>query len=186
MQPVFRLPLAALAALLVVFARPGAEALAEPLFEGSYAKFVTASPPTEVPEISFYDSEGAEHTLSEYRGRVVLVNFWATWCLACIVEMPELGRLQAELGGDDFTVLTLSQDTAGAAVVRRFLESRGLDNLPLLFDKNRKLGLAFDQSLLPTSVLIDAEGREVGRLVGPAEWSSPRAMALIGRFTRGK
>jgi thiol-disulfide isomerase/thioredoxin len=157
-------------------------AFGEPSFEGYVGSFVAANPSEVVPEIPFFDANDVPHTLSEYRGKVVLVNFWGSWCPACIMEMPALDRLQAELGGGNFVVLAISQDSGGAAVVRRFLESHKLEHLSVLIDGQRRLGLAFNQHMLPTSMLLDPEGREVGRLVGPADWSSPQALELIRFF----
>lgn len=159
-------------------------ALAEPSFEGAVGKFIFANPPGQAPDIPFSDAGGVQHRLSDYRGKVVLLNFWATWCPACVIEMPALDRLQRELGGDGFAVLAVSQDGVGAAVVSRFLASRRLSQVPAFIDDERRLGQAFDQDMLPTSILLDAEGREVGRLVGPAEWDSATAVALIRSFMR--
>lgn len=153
-------------------------------FEGYVEKFIHANPPTKAPETPFFDANGVRHTLSEYRGKVVLVNFWATWCPACIMEMPTLDRLQAKLGGDKFIVLAISQDMGGVAAIRRFLTLHKLEHLPVLLDERRRLGLAFGQDMLPTTVLLDTENREVGRLIGPADWTSPAAVALISRYMR--
>ncbi len=171
------------AASLFFFGLNGA-ALAEPSFEGYVGKFVAANPPEQAPDIPFLDADGVKHRLSDYRGKVVLLNFWATWCPACVMEMPALDRLQGELGGDDFAVVAVSQDSAGAAVVSRFLQAYRLNHVCVFIDDQRRLGLAFDQDMLPTSILLDPEGRELGRLVGPAEWDSPEAMALIRYFMR--
>ncbi|MFQ5745261.1 MAG: TlpA family protein disulfide reductase [Acidobacteriota bacterium] len=159
-------------------------ALAEPFFEGYVGKFVVASPPEQAPDIPFPDVDGVEHRLSDYGGRVVLLNFWATWCPACVMELPALERLQRKLGGDGFTVLAMSQDATAPPAVSSFLRSRGLNTLPVFFDDQRRLGVALDQHMLPTSILLDAKGREVGRLVGPAEWDSREAVALIRSFMR--
>jgi thiol-disulfide isomerase/thioredoxin len=158
------------------------DAVGGPSFEGYVGSFVATIPPEVAPEIPFFDANRVPHTLSEYRGKVVLVNFWASWCPACIMEMPSLDRLQAELGSKHVIVLAISQDAGGVAVVRRFFESHKLEHLSVLIDNQRRLGLAFNQDMLPTSVLLDPEGREVGRLVGPADWSSPQALELIRFF----
>jgi thiol-disulfide isomerase/thioredoxin len=162
-----------------LFFHPGGEALGGPSFEGYVGSFVAANPPELAPDIPFFDANGAPHPLSEYRGKVVLVNFWASWCPACIMEMPALDRLQAELGGAGFVVLAISQDRGGAAVVRRFFESHKLAHLSVLVDGQRGLGMAFNQDMLPTTVLLDPAGREVGRLIGPADWASPGAVAFV-------
>ncbi len=164
---------------------PSGEASAKGNFTGYYADFVHAARPEKAPDIPFFGAGGKIYTLADFRGKVVLVNFWATWCPACIVEMPLLDSLQARLGGKDFMVLTISQDGGGMPVVKRFLKKRKLFNLPIFIDKDRRLGIAFDQSLLPTSMLLDAEGRELGRIIGPVEWDSPETMAFLRRYLPG-
>jgi thiol-disulfide isomerase/thioredoxin len=171
-----------LAVLVALTVRPSGGALAKADLAGSYAKFIHAANPEKAPNVPFFDAVGKKYTLADFRGKVVLVNIWATWCPACIVEMPLLDRLQARLGGKDFMVLTISQDGGGAAVVKRFLDKRKLVNLPVFIDKDRKLGMAFKQDLLPTSMLLDARGRELGRIIGPAEWDSPKAIAFLRRY----
>lgn len=175
---------AACAVASLFFMGPGGAALAAPSFEGYVGKFVVANPPEQAPDIPFSDADGVKHRLSDYRSKVVLLNFWATWCPACVMEMPALDRLQGELDGDGFVVLAVSQDATGAAVVSRFLQAHRLNHVRAFIDDQRRLGSAFDQDMLPTSILLDPEGREVGRLVGPADWHSPEAMALIHYFMR--
>jgi thiol-disulfide isomerase/thioredoxin len=174
-----------LAVALPLFFHPSGGVLAKGAFEGYYAKFVHAARPEKAPDVPFLDAWGEKHSLSDFRGKVVLANIWATWCPACIVEMPQLDRLQVRLGGEDFMVLTISQDSGGGTAVRKFFDERNLTNLPIFIDKDRKLGRAFKQSLLPTSMLLDAEGRELGRIIGPAEWDSPEALAFIRRYLPG-
>ena len=164
------------------FTHPSSEALGEPSFQGYVGSFIAANPREIAPDIPFFDVNGVPHRLSEYRGKVVLLNFWASWCPACIVEMPQLDRLQATLGGDHFVVLAVSQNAGGAALVSRFLKSRKLEHLSVFIDDERRLGLAFNQDMLPTTVLLDSEGREAGRLIGPADWASPGAVAFIGQY----
>ncbi len=174
-----------LAVVFALFFYPSGGVLAKAAFEGHYAKFVHAAHPEKAPDVTFLDAWGEKHSLSDFQGKVVLANIWATWCPACIVEMRQLDRLQARLGSKDFVVLTISQDSGGAAVVRKFFDERNLTNLPVFIDKGRRLGRAFKQSLLPTSMLFDAEGRELGRIIGPAEWDSPEALAFIRRHLPG-
>ena len=179
-----RVVLVACAAVSLFFLSLSAAVLAQPSFEGHVGKFVAAIPPVQAVDTAFSDGTGAQRKLSDYRGKVVLLSFWATWCPACVIEMPALDRLQRKVVGDDFTVLAVSQDSAGAAVVSRFLELHRLNQVSVFIDDQRKLGLAFNQNMLPTSILLDPDGREVGRLVGPAEWDSPEAVALIRYFMR--
>lgn len=181
-----RTVVAACVGTVLCAAGPDGKAFAAPPLEGEMRNFVVTMPPRPVPDVPFLDATGAEHRFSEYRGKVVLVNFWASWCAACIVEMPSLDRLQARLGGGDFTVLALAQQSGDPRTVGAFLKKRGLTHLVVVVDDKRELGRRFDQSLFPTTVLLDRHGREVGRLVGPAEWDSPEAAALIRYFMRGE
>ena len=109
----------------------------------------------------------------------MLVNFWATWCAPCVKEMPSLDRLQATMGKDRFIVLPLSLDGPSRPKVAPFYADRKLAHLGIYFDKGRKSMQALDVGILPTSVLVDAQGRELGRLEGEAEWDSGEALALM-------
>jgi thiol-disulfide isomerase/thioredoxin len=125
----------------------------------------------------FVDGAGRDLTLADFRGRVVLLNVWATWCGPCRAEMPTLDALQARLGGADFHVLPLSIDRAGLGPVRRFYDEIGIRHLELYLAEDIRAMRAFAVIGLPTTLLIDREGREIGRLTGPAEWDSPEAIA---------
>jgi thiol-disulfide isomerase/thioredoxin len=138
-----------------------------------------------VPEIAFIDTMGQPHSLREFEGRVVLLNFWATWCAPCRREMPALDRLQAKLGGEDFSVLALSQDRKGPAVVSAFLQEIGVCNLAVYVDPTSRSARAFGAYGLPATVLLDRQGRALGRMVGPAEWDSDDAIALFRHFIGG-
>jgi thiol-disulfide isomerase/thioredoxin len=155
---------------------------APPALAGSYKDFTANAAPPPAPEAGF-TLDGKPMSLADFRGRVVLVNFWATWCGPCVAEMPSLDRLQAELGGTDFTVITLSEDR-NPAVIAPFYETHGLEHLKPYHDPSGALSRAFGIRGLPTSVLIDRQGREVGRLEGPAEWDSGEALALLRHFLR--
>jgi len=109
----------------------------------------------------------------------VLLNFWATWCAPCVKEMPSLDKLQAEMGKDKFVVLPLSLDGPSKPKVAPFYADRKLANLGIYFDKGKKALGALDISVLPTSVLVDPEGREIGRMEGDADWDKPEAIALM-------
>ena len=154
---------------------PGANALSV----GHMAPFVFKKAPEALPEMKFQDGQGRELTLANFRGKVVLLNLWATWCLPCRKEMPALDKLQAELGSDKFEVVAISVDRTGVAGARRFLEETKVEKLGLYADPSAKLASALRAAGLPTTLLIDAEGREVGRLIGPAEWDSAEAQRLI-------
>jgi thiol-disulfide isomerase/thioredoxin len=153
--------------------------------ESGFEKLVVAGEPKPLPPVSFTDADGRERTLSEWRGKVVLVNLWATWCAPCKVEMPSLDRLQAKLGGEDFAVLPISLDWSGAEKPRRFLDTEKLANLPLFLDSSKTAMKTFNAPGLPLSVLIDREGREIARLAGAAEWDSADAEAVITKAIEG-
>jgi thiol-disulfide isomerase/thioredoxin len=151
-----------------------------PALAGSYKDFTVNAAPSPAPEVGF-TLDGKPMSLADFKGRVVLVNFWATWCGPCVAEMPALDRLQAQLGGEDFAVVTLSEDR-NPAVIAPFYETHGLDHLKRYHDPSGAVSRAFGIRGLPTSVLIDRQGREVGRLEGPAEWDSSEALALLRHF----
>ncbi|MGD9866688.1 MAG: TlpA family protein disulfide reductase [Hyphomicrobiales bacterium] len=160
--------------------RPGTGASQGPLAgfsKGELTSFVARAEPQPVPELTFKDGSGATRTLADWKGKVVLLNLWATWCAPCRKEMPSLDRLQARLGGDGFEVVAVSIDKVGDPGA--FLERNGIRSLKLYHDETTKIGTAVKAFGMPTSVLIGRDGRELGRLTGPAEWDSPEALELI-------
>ena len=161
------------------FAAPALANLGPELLKGGVAKFTLAKEPKPLPELAFTDAENKPLTLAGYKGKTVLLNFWATWCAPCVKEMPSLDRLQAEMGKDRFVVLPLSLDGPSRPKVAPFYADRKLANLGIYFDKGKKVLGALDVSVLPTSILIDAQGRELGRLEGEADWDKPEALALM-------
>jgi thiol-disulfide isomerase/thioredoxin len=174
-----------LAAAPAFFAVPALAKLGPELLTGSLSKFVLAKEPKPLPELAFADGEDKPLTLGDYKGKTVLLNFWATWCAPCVKEMPSLDKLQAELGKDKFVVLPLSLDGPSKPKVAPFYADKKLANLGIYFDKGKKVMGALDISVLPTSVLIDAQGREIGRLEGEADWDKPEALALMRAATPG-
>lgn len=135
--------------------------------------------PRPLPDIRFQDAQGHTLGLADFRGKVVLLNIWATWCGPCRREMPTLDRLQAELGGADFQVIALSIDRKGLDVVRKFYGEIGIRHLAMHIDSSGKAARDLRALGLPTTLLIDRAGREIGRLVGPAEWDAPDVLAFI-------
>jgi thiol-disulfide isomerase/thioredoxin len=156
-----------------------------PLAVGQMANFTFLDVPEPVDSVAFVDGAGIPRTLGDFRGRVVLVNLWATWCAPCRREMPSLDRLQKALGGQDFTVLALAQDRKGLDAVRRFLDEIGVANLEPYVDATARSARRFGAVGLPTTVLLDRSGRIIGRLVGPAEWDSAEAQHLVRQIIAG-
>lgn len=146
---------------------------------GDMAAFVAKKTPEPLPDITFQDATGKDVTLSSLKGKTILLNLWATWCEPCREEMPALDRLQKELGGDKFEVVALSLDRKGYDASRKFLTDMKVDNLTLYVDPSAKQGMALKVLGMPTTILINKDGLEVGRLAGSAKWDSPDAKKLI-------
>lgn len=146
---------------------------------GHMAAFVYKADTPVLADFKFVDGDGKERALSQWRGRVVLLNMWATWCAPCRKEMPDLERLQAEVGSDKFEVVAISVDRSGVNGAKKFLSEVGVTKLTLYADPTARLAGQLKALGLPATLLIDTEGREIGRLLGPAEWASDDAKALV-------
>jgi len=170
-------------ALPVALPAPAQDAKA-PL-AGSMGKFELSADRGPAPALAFKDKDNADANLDAFKGKVVLVNFWATWCIPCVKEMPSLNRLAEKLGNEKFAVVALSLDGPSRPKVEPFIKSRNLDHLQVFFDTQKKSYGALNIAVLPTTVLIDAQGREVGRLQGDAEWDTPEAEALVRHVMGG-
>jgi thiol-disulfide isomerase/thioredoxin len=164
---------------LAALASPARANIGPELLKGTLANFQLAKNPKPLPELVFNDADDKPLSLADYKGKVLLVNFWATWCAPCVKEMPSLDRLQAAVGKDKLVVLPLSLDGPSRPKVAPFYEDKKLSHLGVYFDKGRKAMQALDISILPTSILVDARGRELGRLEGEADWEKPEALALV-------
>ncbi len=140
--------------------------------------------PRELPDIHFSDAEGRGLTLADFRGRAVLLNIWATWCVPCRKEMPSLDRLEGILGGKGFVVVPLSIDRDGVTVVKRFYQELGLEKLGIYLDPSGKGSRALAIPGVPTTLLIDRDGREAFRKMGAAEWDDPKIVALIQGYIK--
>ena len=127
----------------------------------------------------FQDENGNNVSFASFKGKVILVNFWATWCAPCIKEMPDLNNLQKDLGSENFEVVLISENQDGIDSSLKFLEDNNISSLRTYIDGNRNVARTLKTNALPTSILIDADGNELGRLIGPAEWNSGDAKALI-------
>jgi thiol-disulfide isomerase/thioredoxin len=154
-----------------------------PLARGEVAALTVAAKPFRVPELSFRDAEGRERMLKEWRGRFVLLNLWATWCVPCRKEMPALEALEGKLGGQDFQVVAINIDTRDPDKPKAWLKEVGISRLAYFADPEAKVfqdlkaaGRAFG---MPTTLLIDPQGCEIANLAGPAEWSSDDALKLV-------
>jgi thiol-disulfide isomerase/thioredoxin len=161
---------------------PAAEAPAgfsKALATGTLAAFLVHPEPKPLPDIAFADGAGKPLKLSDWKGRVMLINLWATWCAPCRKEMPDLAKLQQELGSDQFEVVAISVDRKGAEASSAFLKETGADILKLYVEPTTKIVSELQSAGLPATILVDRQGRELGRLLGPAHWASPEAQALV-------
>lgn len=151
--------------------------------DGGLVKLVPSEDAAPLPETTFSDRDGNEHSLADYKGKVVLLNFWATWCAPCREEMPALDALQSELGGEDFQVVTIATGRNPPEKIDAFFEETGVENLPVLLDPKQKLSRGMGVVGLPVTVLIDRDGVEVARLLGDADWSGDTAKEVIRQLT---
>ena len=154
-----------------------------PLAHGEVAALAVAHAPFQVPDLAFKDAEGHERTLADWRGRTVLLNLWATWCVPCRKEMPALDALQVDLGGPSFEVVAINIDTRDALKPLTFLKETGVRHLSYYSDQSAKVfqdlksaGKAFG---MPTTLIIDRSGCEIGEMAGPAEWSSADGVKFV-------
>ena len=154
-----------------------------PLAHGEVAALTMATTPLRLPDLVFDDADGKPKKLSDFRGKTLLVNLWATWCVPCRKEMPALDELQAKLGGKDFEVVAVNIDTRDPDKPKNFLKESKLTRIAYFHDQKAKvfqdlknIGKALG---MPTSVLVDAQGCEIATIAGPAEWASDDAVKLI-------
>ena len=154
-----------------------------PLVHGEVAAVAVAQAPKTLPVLAFKDAAGADKSLADWRGRTVLLNLWATWCVPCRKEMPALDALQAKLGGPDFEVVAINIDTRDPDKPKAWLKEIGIHQLGYYADSNAKvfqdlkaIGKAFG---MPTTLLVDPNGCELATLAGPAEWASDDAVRLV-------
>ncbi|PCI33866.1 MAG: hypothetical protein COB54_02375 [Alphaproteobacteria bacterium] len=154
--------------------------------KGGKVLFRTYANRPAVPDVMIQDEAGNSLTLGDLinknKGQSLLLNFWATWCLPCREEMPDLDALQAARGNDKFKVITLSVDRGGLKPSRLFLDKAGVKQLELYYDKKGKLGTAMGTIGYPTTILINKNGRQMGLMTGSAHWNSASAHALIDRL----
>jgi thiol-disulfide isomerase/thioredoxin len=148
---------------------------------GSKLPFARAAGAKPMPELTFEDANGRAHTLADFRGRFVLLNIWATWCAPCREEMPALDRLQSQMASDRFQVVAVSVDQQGLPVARKFYAETGIKALPLYIDRTARAAFTLDAAGLPATLLVDPQGREVGRHLGAVKWDSAEVMEHLRR-----
>ena len=154
-----------------------------PMARGEVAALAMAEAPLQIPDVAFHDSAGAERRLSDWRGRTVLLNLWATWCIPCRREMPALDALEGTLGSPSFEVVAVNIDTRDPAKPRAWLDEVGVNRLAYYGDQSarvfqdlKQVGRALG---LPTTLLVDPSGCEIGTAAGPAEWASQDGVRLV-------
>ncbi|MGD9738519.1 MAG: TlpA disulfide reductase family protein [Bauldia sp.] len=161
----------------------------DPLATGEVAAFRVVSQPTSLASLGFARPDGTPVTLADFGGRTLLVNFWATWCVPCRIEMPALDALDGTHGGDEFEVVAISLDRDPPEVPAAFLDEIGIENLDLYVDARMDtlvdIRRAGGMGGLPTTVLVDGAGCLLGIMEGPAEWNSPDGNRLIAAALQG-
>ena len=172
----------AVASFALMIWDPWRAPLGKPAVAASASKLEWLDAPKPAAATPFEDAAGVTHAFADFHGRVLVVNFWATWCAPCVREMPTLDALQSRLGGARFQVVAINQDREGAKVAGPFLESKGLRHLTTYAEP--ALHFVRDAGLrgLPTSLVIDRDGREIARLEGTADWDSPEMVATLQRI----
>jgi len=151
----------------------------EALQTGDMRKLQFHATPKSVPDIAFDTADGGTATLADYRGKLVVVNFWATWCAPCRKEMPMLDALQDQMGGETFEVVTIATGRNAPPAMKAFFEEIGVQHLPLHKDDNSALARAMGVLGLPVTLILSPEGVELARLTGDADWSSDSAKAIL-------
>lgn len=150
-----------------------------PAFEVGLNNLLPKEPPKPVPETPFFDEHGNQISIADYRGKIIIMNFWATWCAPCVAEMASLDRLQEQLSGTNMEVLAINEDRNGQEAATAFFEEKGLKHLRNLLDRDMKLARAANIAAMPTTLLINTEGEEVAAVLGEAEWDSPDIVAYL-------
>jgi thiol-disulfide isomerase/thioredoxin len=160
-----------------------------PLARGEVAAFAVAQKPFRVPDVAFKDVQGHDRRLADWRGRTVLLNLWATWCVPCRREMPALDALQAKLGNGDFEVVAVNMDTRDPQKPLQFLKDQNITHLAFYADDSahvyedlKAAGKAFG---MPTTLIVDRSGCEIGNMAGPADWASNDGVKLVGAAASG-
>ncbi len=155
------------------------------LRDGDMAKLEFHKAPVNASDAVFTSPDGSEHRLSDWQGKYVLVNFWATWCAPCRAEMPMLDALQQEFGGDTFEVVTVATGPNPLPAIERFFEEKSITALPVLLDPKQALARGMGVGGLPITVILSPDGQEIARLQGEADWNSDSARAILAALIAG-
>ncbi len=157
----------------------------EALREGDMKKLIFTRSPDVLPEVELVDGAGAPISLDAYRGQWIVLNFWATWCAPCRVEMPMLSNLQSHFEGQPVSVVTVATGRNSPQGIARFFDEIAVDNLPDYQDPTQALARSMAVLGLPITVIVDPEGHEIARLRGDAHWDSPSAIAILEALAAG-
>jgi thiol-disulfide isomerase/thioredoxin len=174
-----------MAALLWIWSKSDPSSTADrqpPAFSGEFQQFIPSREPRPAPQTPFTSADGRTVSLADFRGQVALVNFWATWCIPCVEEMPALDRAQAALAGEGVVILPLSSDRGGKVMVEPFYREKGIHQLGLWLDPRGAASRALGARGLPTTLVVDRQGRERARVEGDQPWDSPEILAVIRRL----
>ena len=161
---------------------PSAAPGTPPIKVRTIADLKRTDPPAIPAAATFQEADGTLRSLGDYAGKGLVVNLWATWCVPCVAEMPELQDLARKVAGEGILVLPLSSDRGGAEVVRRFYAANGIEALPVLLDPRGEAGRAWGARGLPTTIVIDRQGRERGRVEGAIDWAGAATVAELRRL----
>ncbi|MGG7566256.1 TlpA disulfide reductase family protein [Rhodovulum sp. DZ06] len=150
---------------------------------GDMGKLAIHTEPKEVPQVAFLAEDGSERRLGDWRGKLTVVNLWATWCGPCRHEMPSLDALKADLADEGIDVIAVNVERKGLVKARRFYTQEGIETLEVLVDRDKALPTRLGVIGYPVTLILDPEGREIARMQGDADWHSPEALAILRRFS---
>ena len=148
-------------------------------------RMILPDEPKPAPAVSFVDASGATKSLSDYKGKVTAVHFWATWCAPCRSELPTVNAMAESLAGNNIAILPLSVDRDGPEVVSTFYQENDIDALPLFVDDGLKAFRAFKLAGIPATVFVDEDGNEIARVLGDRDWSKPEVTELVRKLVAG-
>jgi thiol-disulfide isomerase/thioredoxin len=171
-------------ALVVLYVIPTAKGTVKP--PAALAELKPSAHPQPAPQVGFTDIGGRHYSLSNYRGRYVLLNLWASWCAPCVKELPALANLQRTIPASQLAVVTVDVERNADKVASKFLIAHQAAELPAFADPGMKLMTATKTFGLPTTLLIDRGGDEIARATGPAQWDAPEAIAWFEKLVRTK